>query len=70
MNPENDNLAVCCMAHLQYANVYMNPENDNLAVCCMAHLQYANVFQLLEELGGEWPLTPYTTSGFWSPAGT
>jgi hypothetical protein len=38
-------------------------------------LQYKNIFSLLEELypGGrsspDWPLTNWTTSGFWSPAG-
>lgn len=32
-------------------------------------LQYSNIFALLRELGGEWPLTDFTTSGFWSPKG-
>lgn len=31
--------------------------------------QYANIFALLKDLGGEWPLTDWTTSGFWSPEG-
>eukprot|EP00879_Flechtneria_rotunda_P028371 GHRR01030475.1.p1 GENE.GHRR01030475.1~~GHRR01030475.1.p1 ORF type:complete len:457 (+),score=95.91 GHRR01030475.1:1370-2740(+) len=31
--------------------------------------QYANIFKLLKDLGGEWPLTDWTTSGFWSPKG-
>ncbi|KAL6762516.1 hypothetical protein V8C86DRAFT_2515288 [Haematococcus lacustris] len=31
---------------------------------------YANIFRLLEELQlPEWPLTDFTTSGFWSPRG-
>jgi hypothetical protein len=32
-------------------------------------LQYHNIFSLLRELGGPWPLTDFTTSGFWSPKG-
>ena len=31
--------------------------------------QYANIFSLVRELGIEWPFTPFTTSGFWSPSG-
>jgi hypothetical protein len=31
--------------------------------------QYHNIFSLLRELGGEWPLSDWTTSGFWSPRG-
>ena len=32
--------------------------------------QYKNIFSLLEELElPEWPLTDWTTSGFWSPRG-
>lgn len=33
-------------------------------------LQYKNIFKLLEDLKlPQWPLTDYTTSGFWSPRG-
>eukprot|EP00878_Enallax_costatus_P019916 GHUV01021029.1.p1 GENE.GHUV01021029.1~~GHUV01021029.1.p1 ORF type:complete len:497 (+),score=100.84 GHUV01021029.1:173-1663(+) len=31
--------------------------------------QYSNIFALLKDLGGPWPLTDWTTSGFWSPKG-
>ncbi|EIE25692.1 FAD/NAD(P)-binding domain-containing protein [Coccomyxa subellipsoidea C-169] len=31
--------------------------------------QYHNIFALLRELGIPWPLTDWTTSGFWSPQG-
>ncbi len=37
---------------------------------CWPHCpaQYFNIFALLKELAlPEWPLTPYTNSGFWSP---
>jgi hypothetical protein len=30
---------------------------------------YSNIFALLKDLGGSWPLTDWTTSGFWSPKG-
>ncbi|WIA34177.1 hypothetical protein OEZ86_012535 [Tetradesmus obliquus] len=30
---------------------------------------YSNIFALLKDLGGAWPLTDWTTSGFWSPKG-
>ncbi|DBA70993.1 hypothetical protein WJX79_001029 [Trebouxia sp. C0005] len=31
--------------------------------------QYHNIFALIRELGIPWPLTDWTTSGFWSPSG-
>lgn len=34
-----------------------------------ASLQYHNIFALLKDLGRTWPLTDWTTSGFWSPYG-
>ena len=35
----------------------------------VAAAQYHNIFALLRELGIPWPLTDWTTSGFWSPQG-
>lgn len=35
----------------------------------VTHPQYANIFSLVRELGIDWPFTPFTTSGFWSPSG-
>lgn len=42
-----------------------------LLLCAAAGFwyQYHNIFSLLRELGGEWPLTDWTTSGFWNPQG-
>jgi hypothetical protein len=40
-----------------------------LTHCHRFWYQYHNIFALLKDLGGPWPLTPWTTSGFWSPRG-